>query len=33
MTRLIHGEEALEAAIRITEALFSGDLKAFQPKK
>ncbi|MEK4230347.1 tyrosine--tRNA ligase [Solibacillus sp. FSL H8-0538] len=28
MTRLIHGEEGLEQAIRITAALFSGDLKA-----
>ncbi|MFC5543326.1 tyrosine--tRNA ligase [Ureibacillus suwonensis] len=28
MTRLIHGEEALETAKRITEALFSGDLKS-----
>ncbi|HLR11290.1 MAG TPA: tyrosine--tRNA ligase [Sporosarcina sp.] len=28
MTKLIHGEEALEQAIRISEALFSGDLKA-----
>ncbi|MEC1180340.1 tyrosine--tRNA ligase [Metasolibacillus meyeri] len=28
MTRLIHGEEALEAAQRISAALFSGDLKA-----
>ncbi|MFD1706824.1 tyrosine--tRNA ligase [Siminovitchia sediminis] len=27
MTRLIHGEEALEQAIRITEALFSGNIK------
>jgi len=26
MTRLIHGDEALEAAQRITESLFSGDL-------
>ncbi|MEK3933857.1 tyrosine--tRNA ligase [Sporosarcina sp. FSL W7-1349] len=28
MTRLIHGQEALDQAIRISEALFSGDLKA-----
>lgn len=28
MTRLVHGEEALEQAIRITDALFKGDLKA-----
>lgn len=27
MTRMIHGEEALEQAIKITEALFSGDIK------
>ena len=27
MTRLIHGQEALDAAIRITAALFSGNLK------
>ena len=28
MTKLIHGEEGLEAAERITAALFSGDIKA-----
>lgn len=28
MTRLIHGQEALNQAIRISKALFSGDLKA-----
>lgn len=28
MTRLIHGQEALDQAIRISQALFSGDLKA-----
>ncbi|MEK4284375.1 MULTISPECIES: tyrosine--tRNA ligase [unclassified Ureibacillus] len=28
MTKLIHGEEALETAKRITDALFSGDLKS-----
>ncbi len=28
MTRLVHGEEALQAARRITEALFSGDLSS-----
>lgn len=28
MTKLIHGEEALDTAIRITNALFKGDLKA-----
>jgi len=27
MTKLVHGEEALEQAIRITEALFSGNIK------
>lgn len=27
MTKLVHGEEALDQAIRISEALFSGDLK------
>ena len=28
MTRLIHGQEALDQAIRISKALFSGDLKS-----
>lgn len=28
MTRLIHGEEALKQAIKITESLFSGDIKS-----
>ncbi|WP_201715890.1 tyrosine--tRNA ligase [Rossellomorea arthrocnemi] len=28
MTTLIHGEEALDQAIRITQALFSGDIKS-----
>ncbi len=28
MTKLIHGEEALNQAIKITEALFSGEIKA-----
>ncbi|MGG3915026.1 tyrosine--tRNA ligase [Rossellomorea vietnamensis] len=28
MTKLIHGEEALDQAIRITQALFSGDIKS-----
>ncbi|MGI2326324.1 tyrosine--tRNA ligase [Planococcus sp. YIM B11945] len=28
MTKLIHGKDALEDALRITKALFSGDLKA-----
>src|SRR5699024_5151929 len=27
MTRLIHGEDALQQAIRISQALFSGDIK------
>lgn len=33
MTRLIHGEEALATAIRITAALFSGDLKALSAEE
>lgn len=33
MTRLIHGQEALDAAIRITAALFSGDLKALSAEE
>lgn len=28
MTRLIHGEDALQQALRITQALFSGDVKS-----
>ncbi|MGB2992219.1 MAG: S4 domain-containing protein, partial [Paenisporosarcina sp.] len=28
MTRMIHGQDALDNAIRVTHALFSGDLKA-----
>lgn len=28
MTKLVHGEEALDQAVRISKALFSGDLKA-----
>lgn len=28
MTKLVHGQEALDQAIRISQALFSGDLKA-----
>ena len=28
MTRFIHGQEALDDAIRISQALFSGDLKS-----
>lgn len=31
MTRLIHGEESLEQAIRISAALFSGDVKELSP--
>ena len=27
MTKLVHGEEAFKQAVRITEALFSGDMK------
>ncbi|MEO4051916.1 tyrosine--tRNA ligase [Solibacillus sp. CAU 1738] len=33
MTRLIHGQEALDAAQRITAALFSGDLKALSAEE
>ncbi|AVK95872.1 tyrosine--tRNA ligase [Lysinibacillus sphaericus] len=33
MTRLIHGQEALDQAIRITAALFSGDLKALSAQE
>lgn len=33
MTRLIHGDEALAAAQRITAALFSGDLKALSTEE
>ncbi len=33
MTRLIHGQAALEQAIRITAALFSGDLKALSAEE
>ena len=28
MTRLIHGEESLQQAIKITDALFSGDVRS-----
>ena len=28
LTRMLHGEEALESAVRITEALFSGSIEA-----
>ena len=28
MTRLIHGEDSLQQAIKITEALFSGDVRS-----
>ncbi|MGM8215636.1 tyrosine--tRNA ligase [Bacillaceae bacterium W0354] len=33
MTKLVHGEEALNQAIRISEALFSGDIKALNKKE
>lgn len=33
MTRLVHGQEALDQAIRISKALFSGDLKALTVKE
>ena len=33
MTRLIHGEDALQSARRITEALFSGDLATLSEKE
>ncbi len=33
MTKLIHGEEALQQAIRITEALFSGDIKSLSAEE
>jgi len=33
MTRLIHGQEALDQAIRITDALFSGDLNALSAEE
>jgi tyrosyl-tRNA synthetase len=33
MTKLIHGEEALQQAIRITEALFSGNIKALSAEE
>ncbi|GIN73026.1 tyrosine--tRNA ligase [Bacillus sp. J14TS2] len=33
MTRLIHGEEALQQAIRITEALFSGNFASLNAKE
>ncbi len=32
VTRLVHGEEGLESAERITEALFSGDLNSLSEK-
>ncbi len=28
MTKFVHGEEALLQAVKITEALFSGDIKS-----
>ncbi|MBM7584999.1 tyrosyl-tRNA synthetase [Bacillus pakistanensis] len=33
MTRLIHGEEALRQAIKITQALFSGDIQALSAEE
>jgi len=33
MTKMIHGEQALDNAIRITQALFSGDIKALTPEE
>ncbi|MGM9967836.1 tyrosine--tRNA ligase [uncultured Rummeliibacillus sp.] len=33
MTKLIHGEEGLEQALRITAALFSGDLKSLSAEE
>ncbi|GIN57721.1 tyrosine--tRNA ligase [Lederbergia ruris] len=33
MTRLIHGEEALQQAIRITEALFSGNIASLSARE
>ncbi len=33
MTKMIHGEKALENALRITQALFSGDLKSLTPEE
>jgi tyrosyl-tRNA synthetase len=33
MTRMIHGEDALEQAIKITDALFSGDVKALSAEE
>ncbi|MFC4409768.1 tyrosine--tRNA ligase [Chungangia koreensis] len=33
MTRMIHGQDALDQAIRITEALFSGNLKALSAEE
>ncbi|MCP3741131.1 tyrosine--tRNA ligase [Rossellomorea sp. BNER] len=33
MTRLIHGEDALRQALKITEALFSGDIKALSAEE
>ncbi|MBS4208717.1 tyrosine--tRNA ligase [Bacillus sp. FJAT-50079] len=33
MTRMIHGEESLQQAIRITEALFSGDVKSLSAEE
>ena len=33
MTKLIHGQDALDDAIRISQALFSGDLKSLSAKE
>lgn len=33
MTKLVHSEEALQQAIRISKALFEGDIKALNAKK
>ncbi|WP_374724491.1 tyrosine--tRNA ligase [Calidifontibacillus erzurumensis] len=33
VTKLVHGEEALKQALRISEALFSGDIKALTAKE
>ena len=33
VTKFIHGEDALNDAIRISQALFSGDLKSLSAKR
>ena len=33
VTKLIHGQDALDDAIRISQALFSGDLKSLSAKR